>query len=88
MVKNPSSNAGDTDLICVQGTKIPHTVKQLSLHTAIRACAPQLLHPHAPELMLHNCRKPAHHNSLRTAVKTCHRQKELMLLNCGVGEDS
>ena len=88
MVKNPSSNAGDTDLICVQGTKIPHTVKQLSLHTAIRARTPQLLRPHAPELMLHNHRKPAHHNSLHTAVETRHGQKEVMLWNCGAGEDS
>ena len=29
-VKNPPCNAGDVDLIPVQGTKIPHTEEQLS----------------------------------------------------------
>ena len=31
-VKNPPCNAGDVDLIPVQGTKIPHTEEQLSSH--------------------------------------------------------
>ena len=33
LVKNPLSNAGDTGLIPVQGTKIPHATGQLSLYT-------------------------------------------------------
>ena len=33
VVKNPSSNAGDVSSIPRQGTKIPHAVGQLSLHT-------------------------------------------------------
>ena len=31
VVKNPPSNAGELDLIPGQGTKIPDTVRQLSL---------------------------------------------------------
>ena len=31
MVKNPSSNAGNTGLIPGQGARIPHAVEQLSL---------------------------------------------------------
>ena len=48
MVKNPSSNAGDTGLIPGQETKIPHAVGQLSPRAATTepACsgarAPQL----------------------------------------------
>ena len=33
MVKNPPCNAGDTGLIPVRGTKIPHATGQLSLCT-------------------------------------------------------
>ena len=33
VVKNPLSNAGDLGSIPGQGTKIPHAVGQLSLHT-------------------------------------------------------
>ena len=39
MVKNLPFNAGDTGLIPGQGTKIPHAVGQLSLHTATRELA-------------------------------------------------
>ena len=34
VVKNAPSNAGDLGSIPDQGTKIPHAVGQLSLHTA------------------------------------------------------
>jgi len=34
VVKNLPSNAGDMDLISVQGTKIPHAMEQLSLRAA------------------------------------------------------
>ena len=33
MVKNLPANAGDTGSIPGQGTKIPHAIGQLSLHT-------------------------------------------------------
>ena len=36
MIKNPLHNAGDVSLIPGQGTKIPHTVGQLSLHATTR----------------------------------------------------
>ena len=34
VVKNPPSNAGDTGLVPGWGTKIPHALGQLNLHTA------------------------------------------------------
>ena len=36
VVKNPPSNAGDTDLIPDRETKIPQASEQLSLHSATR----------------------------------------------------
>ena len=60
VVKNPPCNAGDSGLILGQGTKIPHTVKQLYLYATItearelrsscaatRVCAQQQKIPHA-----------------------------------------
>ena len=45
MVKNLPSNAGDTDSIPGQGTKIPHATGKLSLSGVTReACAPQRRH--------------------------------------------
>ena len=34
VVKNPPSNAGDAGTIPGRGTKIPHAMRQLSLHAA------------------------------------------------------
>ena len=50
MVENLLSNAGDVGSTPGQGTKIPHTMGQLSLHTTnepecSRACEPQLEKP-------------------------------------------
>ena len=60
VVKNPPCNAGDSGLILGQGTKIPHTVKQLYPHAtatearelrsscaATRVCAQQKKTPRA-----------------------------------------
>lgn len=41
VVKNLPSNVGDGGLIPGGGTKIPHAVGQLSLHTMREASAPQ-----------------------------------------------
>ena len=64
MVKNLPSNTEDVGLILGQGTKIPHTVEQLSPHDATtdlcftRVCAPQ-------QKILHDAMKTA-----RAATKT------------------
>ena len=42
VVKNPSSNAEDTGSISGPGTKIPHALRQLSLHPKNQACTSQL----------------------------------------------
>ena len=53
VVKNPPSNAGDTGVIPGRGTKIPHAVGQLSLHTRSRAQVPQRESPRATNYRAH-----------------------------------
>ena len=45
MVENPLLNAGDTGSIPVQGTKIPHIKKQLSLQATRRGARTQQVAP-------------------------------------------
>ena len=72
MVKNLSSNAGDLDSISSKvGTKIPHTMRQLSPCAATReAHTPQLLSLSALELQLESSLVPQQTPS--TARKSCH----------------
>ena len=56
MVKNLPSNAGDVGLIPGQGTKIPHSVGQLSLHAAITE--PVLSGARVPQLERSTCATP------------------------------
>ena len=67
MIENLPCNAGDSGSIPGQGTKIPHTVEQLSLrtttaelvHSQVRVLQPESLSAATPEVLQGPSKDPA-----------------------------